>query len=428
MSTPPSPDAVRADIVEGVEPPAWTPLVSRRRAVGALVAMSTAGFALAANEAAPFGLIKLMAADLGRTESEVGLLVTAFAAVIVLTSVPLAHATRSIPRRWVLTGALGFFTVGGLLVGMSHSMGELVAGRVVQALGQSLFWAVVNSTAVTLFPPHMRGKIVARVLIGTTVAAVIGLPSVTRLGQITSWQTPFWVFAGLGAVLTVALCVLVPTFKPSSGQGSRGSDPHLRRFVVVLAVVGLACTSTAMTYTYVTPFFVDIAGVRDDLIPVLLLCAGLFGLAGILVVGRFLDRYPVRTMAVALLALVGVWGLMFLGGTVVWVAAPMLFLQGMAWAVFVASANNRIMRHSPGSTDMGIAINATLFNLGNAVGSLLGAGLLARLGAGVLPLASLIAVMLAVAVLGAEWRQLGGGAGVRVRDLVRPQTLRSRAR
>lgn len=420
-TSPLPPEAVRADVVVPLDAPRWEPLVSRRRAVAALTAMSLAGFALSANESAPFGLIRLMAADLGRTESEVGLLVTAFALAIVITSIPLAAALRRVERRWVLSAALAFFTVGGVLVASASTMTHLTVGRVVQALGQSLFWTVVNSTAVTLFPPHLRGKTVARVLIGSSAAAVVGLPAVTRLGQLTSWQVPFWVLAGLGAVLTVALAVLVPSYSPGSAQGSRGSNPHRRRFLVVLAVVGLSTTSTSLTYTYITPFFVEVTGVSEAVIPALLLCAGACGLAGTLLVGRFLDRYPVRTMAVALMALVGVWGMLSAGGRTVWVAAPVLLVQAMAWSVFVAAANNRIMRHSPGSTDMGIATNAMLFNAGNAVGSLIGAGVLARVGAGWLPVLSLAAVSLALTVLGAEWRQLGGGMGVRVRDLVRPR-------
>ncbi len=387
-------------------------MVSPRRAVAVLVALSMGGFLFVSNEIAPFGLIKLMATDLGRTESEIGLLVTGFALVIVAVSVPLAVITRSIPRRYLLTGALAFYAVGGVLVASSGTMGELLAGRLVQALGQAMFWAVVNSTAVALFRPEIRGKIVARVLIGSSAAGVVGLPAVTRLGQLTEWRTPFWILAAVGAALAVVLFLLVPSYKPNAGSGSRGSDPNVRRFVAVLIVVALSAGSTAATFTYITPFLVDIAGARESVVPMFLLVAGLFSLAGILVVGRFLDRFPVRTVAVALAMLVAVWGALWLGGETLWVAVAMIMIQGFAWSLFVAAGNNRIMRHSPGSTDIGIATNASMYNAGTAVGSLIGAGILADAGAQLLPLASMVLVILAGAVLAAEWRSLRAGVKV----------------
>src|SRR5690606_13653499 len=120
-----------------------------------------------------------------------------------------------------------------------------------------MFWAVVNSTAVALFRPEIRGKIVARVLIGSSAAGVGGRPAVTRLGQLTEWRTPFWILAGVGLALAVALFLLIPSYKPADGSGSRGSDPSRRRFVAVLIVVALSAGSTAATFTYITPFLVD---------------------------------------------------------------------------------------------------------------------------------------------------------------------------
>lgn len=408
-SAPLPPEVTHADVIEPKPTTPWTPMVPHRRAVAVLVALSMGGFLFVTNEIAPYGLIKLMAADLGRTESEIGLLVTGFALVIVAASVPLAVFTRRIPRRYLLTGALVAYAVGGVLVATSSNMGGLLAGRLVQALGQAMFWAVVNSTAVALFPPQIRGKIIARVLIGSSAAGVVGLPSITRLGQLTEWQMPFWILAGVGTLLAAVYFLLIPTYKPDEGSGARGSDPHRRRFVAVLIVVSLSAGSTAITYTYITPFLVDVTGIGQTVVPTVLLVGGAFSLLGTLVVGRFLDRYPVRTVAVALVMLLGVWGALWAGGATAWVAVGVVLVQGFAWSLFVAAGNNRIMRHAPGSTDIGIATNASMYNTGTAVGSLIGAGILADAGAELLPLASLAGVMLAGAVLALEWRSLRAG-------------------
>lgn len=389
--------------------PPWAPLASPRRAAAALAALSVAGFIFVTNEIAPLGLIKLMAKDLGRSESVIGLVVTGFAAVVVIASVPFAIALRRVQRRVVIGSALVMLAAGALVVGLSESFEVLLVGRLISALGQSAFWAVANPTAGALFPPTIRGKVTARMLIGTSAAGVVGLPAVTRLGQVTDWQTPFLVIAGIAFVLAILTWVLIPSYKPDAGVGSRAPNPSRRRFAAILAVVTLSAGATAVTYTYITPFLVDVTGVAESIVPVLLLVSGVFGVAGMLTVGRFLDRFPLRTMAVVLAVLFAVWVLMFVGGATFWVAFPMMVAQNFAWSCFVAAAVNRIMRHAPGSLDVGVASNASMYNVGTMLGSLLGAGLLASAGAQWLPAVSAAAVAVAIAVLGFEWHRLAGG-------------------
>jgi predicted MFS family arabinose efflux permease len=114
-------------------------------------------------------------------------------------------------------------------------------------------------------------------------------------------------------------------------------------------------------------------------------------------------------VAVVLVVLLGVWTVMFVGGATFWVAFPMMLAQNFAWSCFVAAGVNRIMRHAPGSLDVGVASNASMYNVGTMLGSLLGAGLLASVGAQWLPAVSAVAMALAIAVLGFEWHRLAGG-------------------
>lgn len=364
------------------------------------------GFAFVTNELAPHGLIKLMAADLGRSESEIGLIVTAFAVMVLLTTVPMTVLTRKVPRRYVLALAFGLLALSTVLVGVSSTFAQLVVCRLLSTLGQGLFWAVINSTAADLYPPHMRGRIFARLLIGSSAAGIIGLPGITRLGQLTDWRTPFFIVAGFAALLAVASIVLIPHYKPSTGSAARAIDPSWRRFLAALAVVCLASAGTAVSYTYITPLFVDVTGVAQSTVPTLLLCAGVFSLLGTLSVGRFLDTRPMRTVARSLAMCAVVWASFALGGTVLAVAAFALFLQQFSWAWFVAACNNRMMRHAPGSTDIAVGTSGSVYNVGVALGSFTGSVILARWGAEWLPWVSLGLMALASTVLAAEWKTL----------------------
>ena len=176
----------------------YTPITSPGRANAALITLSIAGFLMVTSEIMPFGLIKLIAADLDRTESQVGLLVTGYALVVVASSMPLVLGTRRVPRRYLITASTTLWTIGMLVGAQADVYSQLLTGRLITAMGQALFWAVATAAVAGLFPPEARGKVLSRLLIGPSGAGVIGLPLATWIGQRHDWSTPFYIMAALG--------------------------------------------------------------------------------------------------------------------------------------------------------------------------------------------------------------------------------------
>jgi predicted MFS family arabinose efflux permease len=383
------------------------PLVSQRRAMAALVVLSIATFTICTSEVLPTGLITLMADDLGKTKSEIGLLVTGHALIVTTISIPLAHWTRHIPRRQLLTGTLSLLVVGSLVAGTSHGYYSLLVGRMLTATSQAMFWAVVVATATGLFPPHVRGKAVARLFLGTSACGVLGLPAATWLGQHQGWRAPFFVVAGVGVVLSLAIAILLPSYHPAEGAAHRGSAPSKRRFLVVLGVTAFAILGGTMTYTYITPFFTDVSGFDSRMVPVLLFASGVAGLIAMYFVARVLDRHPRGTMGVALIMLVTGWGCLAAFGTIKTLAASSFCLVGFGMSVLIVSFSNRIMQVSPASTDMGVATHGTVYNAGVALGSLVGAGLLTVGGPRILPMVGATFIAVAFGIWVAEPRFAG---------------------
>ncbi|WP_062076554.1 MFS transporter [Demequina globuliformis] len=379
--------------------PSWTPVTTPRRARATLVVMACAAFALVTNEIAPLGLIRSMAVDLNQSESTIGLLTTGFAVTVMVATVPLTLLTTRLDRRAVLVGVMAFWSLGALVIALSDSFALVMTGRVMTALGHALFWAVATPAAAGLFAPHLRGRSVTRLMLGGATAGVVGLPLATVLGQRTSWQVPFWILAALGIAVALAIAVLMPSFRTSEGSVARGDVPSLPRFIRVLVVVLLTCTATATTWTYIAPFYVDVAGFSEESVPALLALAGASGMVSMYAVGRFLDRWPVKSLAVGEGLLLLLWcGLATMGHMPV-VAIVMLVVQGLAWSTAVAAMANWALRHTPWSSDIGMSAQASTFNAGNALGSALGAGILAWWGAQWLPVASaLITAVVAVLV------------------------------
>ncbi|MFW2513670.1 MFS transporter [Demequina sp. SO4-13] len=378
---------------------AWTPPASPRRSMAALVALAASAFMIVTNEIAPLGLIRLMAADLGRTESEIGLVTTVFAVVAMVSTVPLALVTTRLPRRPLIVATLTFWSAGALVMATADSFAQVLGGRVITAMGHALFWAVVTPAAAGMFAPSMRGRSVTRLMLGASGAGVIGLPMSTWLAQQTDWRAPFWIVGIGGLVLAATVAVLMPRFRTEEGSVVRGDVPSLRRFTRVLAVVLLTTGSMATTWTFITPFFVEVSGFAESTVPVLLALAGATGVVSMWLTGRFLDRWPVKAVALGEVGLLVMWlGLATLGHHKP-IAILMVLLQGLAWSLLVAAMLNWALRHTPWSSDIGVGAQASTFNAGNAVGSVAGAAMLAWWGAQWLPLASAAMSFVALALI-----------------------------
>lgn len=384
-----------------------SPLVPHRRAVAALVALSFATFCFVTTEVLPTGLLTIISADLGRSQSQVGLLVTGYALVVLTASVPLARVTRRVPRRLLLTGTLGVLALATLIGAVAGNFWVLLASRLLTGLAQAVFWAVVASTATGMFPAEVRGRMVARLSIGNGLAPVLGVPVGTWLAQQTDWQTTFGVMSGLSFATCVAVALLVPGTAPEEGGSARGTMPDRRRLTVLLVATGLAVTGAMGTFTYITALLLKVAHFGQGALGPLLSVSGGAGVLGTLLLGRYLDRYPWHALVALLLSsTVAMLGLFSLG-TVQPLAVVMLGLLGLSFSALAAAIQHRTLQVAPGSVDMASAAMSSVFNAGTAAGSLLGAGLVATTGVRAMPLAGGLLTAAALLVMLAETRLIG---------------------
>ncbi|MEV8512181.1 MFS transporter [Dactylosporangium sp. NPDC051484] len=380
-------------------------MLDHRRANLALAALSIATFTFVTTEVLPVGLLTLMADDLHRSRSQVGLLMTGYAVVVMLTSLPLARITQRVPRRLLLGVTLGVFSAGTLVTALAADYGVLLAVRLVVGLTQALFWSVVGSTATGLFPPSRRGRTVARMSMGAALAPVLGVPIGTWLGQQAGWRFAFLVMAVLGVITCAAVVTLLPGGSTAQSEAAaRGSAPDTRRYLLLVLCTAIAVTGAVTAQTYVTPFLLDVTGFAPATLGPLLLVTGTAGFFGTVVVGRFLDRYPwlalVIPMALTVVALLA----LYLLGTLRPAAIAALALNGFAFSAMAAAIQNRTLQVAPGSTDLASAGTGSAFNVGIASGSFLGGLIIDRAGVHAVTLAGALITAAAVALLLTEPR------------------------
>ncbi|WP_062310047.1 MFS transporter [Demequina rhizosphaerae] len=375
--------------------------LSPRRAGLALSALALGAFATGANEASIVALSADIARGLGVPVSQVGLLATAFALTVVIAAIPLTVVTQRLSKRVALSGTFAVWTAGVVLAASAAALPQLAAGRIVSAAAHALFWAIVAPTAASLFAPHLRARSVTRIMVGAAAAGVVGTPLITVAGGSLGWQAPYWGFAALGVLLAVALALLLPGAAPPRPEHqaephARGDLPSLKAFVRVLAVTFIASVAMTTTWTYIVPFYTDVADVGSRTVPILFALGGTVAVGTTLAVTPYLATHAVPTVAFGLAVLSGAWTL--LGTGIGWAAVVGQVAQAAGWAVLLAALLNWAMRHTPWRTEVGASTYTVAMNSGAAVGPLVGAVLVEQYGLRALPVVSLGLTLLAAGV------------------------------
>jgi predicted MFS family arabinose efflux permease len=371
-----------------------------RRSIGALAALSLAAFAYVSVETLPVGLLLSMATDLRTTPSAVGLLVTCYGLVVVVTSIPLTRITNHIPRRRLMIALLAVFVVATLGSAFAGDYRMLLVARVVTALSQALFWSIVVPAAAGLFPSDVRARVVGTVFAGSSLAAVVGVPLGTWLGQLAGWRTAFVAFSVIGLVILIGVVALFPRTERAGGDTERAPAPDARTYWVLMTMLALTVTGSFVLFTYVTPVLVHVAGLPMLAIGPVLLVRGIAGVVGAVAVGPLADRRPMGTVAFTLVvqaaSLAGLW----LFGTDKVIAIIMVGATGLAFAMVTTALSSQVLQIAPGSLNIAAAIASTSVNVGITAGALVGSVVLSAYGPGGISALGAGFTVIAIAVMG----------------------------
>ncbi len=356
------------------------PRLGSPAALALLAALSVSTFAYVTVETLPIGLLPLISADLDRSASAVGMLVTVYGLVVVLASVPLTRVTQSVPRRRVLCGLMAIFVLASAASALAGDYWLLMAARIVTALSQALFWSVVTPAAAALFEPAARPRALAVLYAGSSLGALAGVPLGTWLGQQTSWQTAFLMLSGVGLLVLAAIVALMPDTPAGASDADRGWAPDPGRYGALLVYIALAVTGSFAAFTYITTYLTDVTGFAESSLGPLLFLRGLAGLVGVFLAAALVGRNGWLTMtgavAVQLVALAGQW---ILGESRV-ATAVAVALSGLALSALASALGVRILETAPRGSDLALAGASTAFNVGITAGALLGGLLLPAAG------------------------------------------------
>ena len=366
----------------------------------ALLALALGGFGLGTTEFATMGLLPEVAADLGVGIPTAGHAITAYAIGVVLGAPTLAALGARLDRRTLLLWLMAAFTVGNVLSAFAPDMPTLVAARLVAGLPHGAFFGVGAVMGTAVVGPGRRGRAVAAMMTGLTVACAVGVPLTAVVGHATGWR---WAFVGVGAIGLLTLLALhrwTPSLPADAAASVRGELAAVRNRQLGIAFAAGAVGFGGMfaVYSYVKPLLTDVTGLDVGVVPVVLALYGVGMTAGTLLGGRLADRSVLGTVVGGMVATIVVLVAIALVGRYPVAAVTAIVLLGVTSQVLGLSLQTRLMDVAPLAPSLGAALCHSALNLGNAAGAFLG-GLVIAAGWGLLAPAWVGAALTAVGLL-----------------------------
>ncbi|MFG6194491.1 MFS transporter [Nonomuraea sp. JJY05] len=322
-----------------------------------------------------------------------------------LSAIPLTALLRGLPRRPVLVGTLAGFALFNTVTAVSSSYAVTFGARVLAGVMGGILWAMLVGYAARMVPVERRGRAIAIVSAGITVALCAGIPAGAALASAFGWRTAFLGLAVVAVALVGWVLWKVPDFP---GEAATVRVP-LRRVAVlpgvrtILGVTVLVLVGHQAMYTYLAPF-VAFAGMGRT--SVVLLVFGVGTVVGIWVTGVAIDRFPRVTLVVVLAVVAGAMTVLAVSGGPGWAPLGAVALWGAAFGGVPTLLQSALVDASgAGNADAATSMQTTVYNAGIAAGSLAGGLVLEGAGAGALPWTSLPLVAAALAVVVAARRR-----------------------
>ncbi len=340
-----------------------------------IMVLAVGAFALGTDVQVMAGILPPIAHDLAVPVATTGLLVTVFALTYALGAPTLATLTGSMARRRLLIGSLGVFVGANVLAAVAMNFGVLVLARIIAAGGAALYTPTAFAVAAALAPAAKRGRALALVLAGITVAAVLGVPGGTLVGTLFGWRMTFVLVAVLGALAALGILLFFPLVATPATIGLLARLAVLQhpRIVVTFGLTIFSSMGSFTVYTYLAPLFQHITHLGGTGVSSLLLVFGLASVLGNVLGGYGADQWgPVRTLVVSLATLGIALIVLPLAAISVFGATVALIVWGVAAWMFTAPQQHRLLTMAPQAPGVILSLNTSATYVGMGSGAAIG--------------------------------------------------------
>ncbi|MCO4273118.1 MFS transporter [Pseudarthrobacter sp. HLT3-5] len=378
---------------------------SNRLPVGALIVLAAIGFTAITTELLPSGLLPQISADFRVSEATAGYLTAGYAAIIVVTVIPLSLLLSRVPRHYLLIALILFFAASNALVAIVSDFGAAMGSRVVGGIAHGLLWSAMAPFVARIVPAHKVGKALAIVFSGNSLGLAIGAPVGTALGNIVGWRAAFLVLAASGVVLALLAVWLLPPVR----RIPDAPHPSLRKAIGQPGVKTVAVAWPLMLmahfalFTYIAPFLREVR-LPDFSIPLSISVLGVAGLVGIWIAGITVDSRPRRWLLITVAGVVLSLALLPLVGSVLpALALPVTLVLMLVWGTGIGAMGiynqSAILRAGGEYRDAANGLTVLTIQIGIMIGAMFGAAALTIAGPLLIPIAAAIPAAVAFVLI-----------------------------
>lgn len=370
----------------------------------AILALAMGGFGIGVTEFSMMGLLQEGALDLDVSNSQMGLMISAYAIGVVVGAPVLTAMAAKIPRKRAVQLLILFFALANLSSAFAPDYNTMLITRFLAGLPHGAYFGLAGVLAGSLVPGTMRGRAIAWVMLGLSVANVGGVPLVTMLGQQAGWRSMFYIVAFIGLLTAVLITLFVPWRKAEPGASVRRELTALKSPQVWLAmatgIVGFG--GFFAVYSYISPTLTEESGLKITLVPIALALYGLGMVVGSLIGGRLADWSVFG--AIKLSSVLMAATMLVFAAVASWVIPTMImvFVLGAVGSLLIPSLQTLLMDSAPHAQSLAASLNHSALNVANALGAALGAAVISAgfgyrapslVGAGLAVLGLLIAMI-----------------------------------
>lgn len=344
-----------------------------------LAALALGGLAIGTTEFASMGVLPGFATDLGVSVPTAGIAISAYALGVVVGAPLITLIGARWPRKQMVVVLAVALVVFNALSAVAPSFLPFVGLRFLSGLPHGAYFGAAAVLGSALVPPARRARALATVMLGLTIANIVGVPAATWLGETFGWRSAYWAVTIVALVTVLAVVTLVPNVREAGGGSIRGELTALYRPQVwlTLGVIAAGFGGLFAVYSYINPILTNQAGVSATTVPLMLGALGVGMTIGNVAGGRFAERAPRLTIALALVAYAAVLVAFVFAAHDAVAATVGLFALGFVGLSAGPALMGRLIDFAAEGPSLAAASFHSAFNVANALGAALGGVVLA---------------------------------------------------